>query len=72
MPRIDDPSQLPAALRARRAELQLSQEQVAEVTGLNRRVIGELKRGTISPRFATVLAIASALGLDLELRARER
>jgi HTH-type transcriptional regulator/antitoxin HipB len=72
MTRIDHPSQLAVALRARRAELQITQDEVAEVTGLNRRVIGELERGMISPRFATVLAIANALGLDVELRARER
>jgi HTH-type transcriptional regulator/antitoxin HipB len=69
---VDDLSDLVMQLRRRRAELKLSQEQVAEVSGLNRRVIGELERGTISPRFMTVLAIANALGLDVELRPRIR
>jgi HTH-type transcriptional regulator/antitoxin HipB len=69
---VDDLSDLVLQLRRRRAELKLTQEQVAEVSGLNRRVIGELERGTISPRFSTVLAIANALGLDIELRPRTR
>jgi HTH-type transcriptional regulator / antitoxin HipB len=69
---INDLAQLALVLRARRAELRLTQEQVADVTGLNRRVIGELERGRISPRFDTVQRIANALGLDVELRPRER
>jgi transcriptional regulator with XRE-family HTH domain len=72
MTRVDDLSQLATAIRARRAELQITQEEVAAVTGLNRRVVGELERGRISPRFETVVAIANALGLDVTLRPRER
>jgi transcriptional regulator with XRE-family HTH domain len=72
MPSIHDLSDLMRELRARRAELQISQEQLAAVTGLNRRVIGALERGSISPRFETVLRIANGLGLDVELRARGR
>ena len=72
MDRVADLSDLVLALRSRRRELELTQEQVAAVTGLNRRVIGALERGEISPRFDTVLRIANALGLDVELHARQR
>jgi HTH-type transcriptional regulator / antitoxin HipB len=72
MSSVDDLSELIAQLRARRAELRLTQEHLAEVSGLNRRVIGQLERGEISPRFDTVLRIARALGLDIELHPRGR
>ncbi len=72
MPSVDDLSDLVLQVRARRAELQLTQEQLAEVSGLNRRVVGQLERGEISPRFDTVLRIAHALGLDVELHPRGR
>jgi transcriptional regulator with XRE-family HTH domain len=72
MSAVHDLSDLVRELRARRAELRISQEQLAAVTGLNRRVIGELERGHISPRFETVLRIANGLGLDIELRTRGR
>lgn len=60
------------ALRARRRALDLSQDAVAELIGVNRRVVGELERGKGSVRLEIALATAGALGLDLELRARER
>ncbi|HKG02983.1 MAG TPA: helix-turn-helix domain-containing protein [Conexibacter sp.] len=72
MARIDHPSQLAAELRARRAALQLTQDEVADVVGVNRRVIGELERGKVTVRFEIVLAVAHALGLDVELRQRAR
>jgi y4mF family transcriptional regulator len=72
MTRIDHPSQLAAELRARRALLRLTQDELADVIGVNRRVIGELERGKVTVRFEIVLAVANALGLDIELRARER
>jgi len=60
------------ALRARRRALDLSQDTVAELIGVNRRVVGELERGKGSVRLEIALGAARALGLDLELRARER
>jgi HTH-type transcriptional regulator / antitoxin HipB len=72
MTRIDHPSQLAAELRARRAALRLTQDELADVVGVNRRVIGELERGKVTVRFEIVLAVVNALGLDIELRARER
>jgi predicted transcriptional regulator len=72
MTSVADLTDLARTLRARRVELMLTQEHLAEVTGLNRRVIGEIERARISPRFDTVQRIANALGLDVELRPRVR
>jgi HTH-type transcriptional regulator / antitoxin HipB len=72
MMRIEDTARLGIELRARRAALNLSQERLADAIGVNRRVIGELERGKASVRFEIVLAAAQALGLDLELRPRDR
>lgn len=69
---IRDTAQIGIELRTRRAELKVSQESLADAIGVNRRVIGELERGKASVRLEIVLAAAQALGLDLELRPRER
>ncbi len=58
------------ALRTRRRALHLSQDAVAELIGVNRRVVGELERGKGSVRLEIALAAARALGLDVELSAR--
>lgn len=60
------------AISVRRAGVGLTQEQLAEVIGVNRRVIGELERGKGSVRLEIALAAARAVGLDVELRSRER
>lgn len=62
--------ELGRVLRKHRRELELTQEELAEATGVNRRVIGELERGKGTVRVEIVLALAQALGLDLELRRR--
>jgi len=67
-----DPTSFGAAIGARRRALRLSQDAVAEVIGVNRRVIGELERGKGSVRLEIALAAARAVGLDVELRARGR
>jgi HTH-type transcriptional regulator / antitoxin HipB len=58
------------ALRTRRRELQLTQDALAAVIGVNRRVLGELERGKGSVRLEIALDAAAALGLDVELRPR--
>lgn len=57
-------------IRIRRRGLNLSQDQLAEVIGVNRRVIGELERGKGSVRLEIALAAARAVGLDVDLRRR--
>lgn len=67
-----NPTQLGQILAARRGELGLTQSDVADVIGVNRRVVGELERGKGSVRLAIAMEIAGALGLDLDLRVRGR
>ena len=54
-------------LRARRRELDLSQEDLANVIGTNRRVLGRLERGVGTVRLEIAIEAARALGLDLDL-----
>ncbi len=60
------------ALRARRRELNLRQEDVSSVIGVNRRVIGELERGKGSVQLQIAMEAARALGLDVELTPRPK
>lgn len=48
----------------------LTQQQLADSIGVNRRVVGELERGKGSVRIEIALAAARALGLDVDLRRR--
>ncbi|HZV72470.1 MAG TPA: helix-turn-helix domain-containing protein [Conexibacter sp.] len=67
-----DPSIFGTALRTRRQALRLTQDEVAEVIGVNRRVVGELERGKGTVRLEIALAAARAVGLDVALQARSR
>jgi HTH-type transcriptional regulator/antitoxin HipB len=58
------------AIRSRRVELDLTQEQVAFVAGVNRRVLGELEGGKPTVQLEIVLRVLAALGLELDLAAR--
>jgi y4mF family transcriptional regulator len=60
------------ALRERRRAVGLSQGAVADVVGVNRRVIGELERGKPTVRLDIALRVAEALGLDLSFSVRGR
>lgn len=57
-------------IRERRHRLGLSQEDLAAVVGVNRRVIGELERGKSSIRLGIAVRVAEAVGLDVTLRER--
>ena len=67
-----DPHAFGDELRIRRRGLGLSQDQLADAIGVNRRVVGELERGKGSVRLEIALAAAQALGLDVELQVRGR
>ncbi|MDW5594032.1 helix-turn-helix domain-containing protein [Conexibacter stalactiti] len=67
---IGTPTEFGAALERRRRELSLTQDDVASAIGVNRRVIGELERGKGSVRIEIALAVAQAVGLDVDLSAR--
>ena len=64
------PTEFGQLLRATRRALSLAQEDVADVVGVNRRVISELERGKGTVRLEIALEAARALGLDVELRPR--
>jgi HTH-type transcriptional regulator / antitoxin HipB len=64
------PTDLGHAIRRRRRELGLTQEEIAGVTGVNRRVVGELERGKGTVRLEIAMEVARSLGLDVELRPR--
>jgi HTH-type transcriptional regulator / antitoxin HipB len=57
-------------VKERRRKLGLSQAALANVVGVNRRVIGELERGKASVQLGIALRVAEAVGLDVELRER--
>jgi HTH-type transcriptional regulator/antitoxin HipB len=57
-------------IRDRRQRLGLSQSALADVVGVNRRVIGELERGKPSVQLNIALRVAEAVGLDVALRER--
>ncbi len=52
-------------LATRRADLGLTQRDVAELTGVSRRTLQELERGTITVRLDVLLRVLDALGLAL-------
>jgi HTH-type transcriptional regulator/antitoxin HipB len=59
-------------IRDRRQRLGLSQTALADVVGVNRRVIGELERGKPSVQLNIALRVAEAIGLDVALLERDR
>lgn len=61
---------LGAAIRQRRRELNLAQEDVANVIGVNRRVIGQLESGKETVQLKIALEAARAVGLDIHLQPR--
>jgi y4mF family transcriptional regulator len=58
----------PAAVRARRRQLQLRQGEVADLAGVSERFVYALEHGKESVQLDKVLAVLAALGLHLELR----
>jgi transcriptional regulator with XRE-family HTH domain len=68
--RIHSPEQLGRAIRVRRRELHLTQQTVADLTGVNRVVVGQLEHGKSTVQFRIVLLIVQVLGMDFELRTR--
>jgi DNA-binding XRE family transcriptional regulator len=67
---VRTPIELGNALRARRRELGLAQEEISSVIGVNRRVIGELERGKGTVQLQIAMEVARVLGLDIELEPR--
>jgi len=67
---IDSPAALGAAIRHRRRDLHLTQDDLALAIGVNRKVVGQLERGKETVRLDIALNAARALGLNLGVEAR--
>jgi transcriptional regulator with XRE-family HTH domain len=65
-------ARIAAQVAARRRELGLSQQQLAELTGTTQSAIARLESGGRPPRIDTLLRITSALDCELEVRLRPR
>lgn len=59
------PHEIGAEIRARRKLLRLTQEDVADLAGVNRRLVSEVERGMVSVTLRNLIAICGAVGLDL-------
>jgi HTH-type transcriptional regulator / antitoxin HipB len=70
MKRTNSPSDLGAAIRARRSALGITQDDLALSIGVNRKVIGQLERGKETVRLDIALSAARALGLNIGVEAR--
>lgn len=67
---IDSPDALGAAIRDRRRELKLTQEQVAGIARTGPRFVGDLESGKPTVRLAEVFRVLGALGLDVSIDRR--
>lgn len=70
MEQTDSPATLGAAIRKRRSEVGLTQDDLALSIGVNRKVIGQLEGGKETVQLAIALRAAQALGLDVGVEAR--
>lgn len=60
-----------AQLNSRRKSLKLSQTDVADVIGVNRRVLSQLENGKGTVQLRIALEAARAIGLDITLTPRK-
>ena len=63
--RVTEGAALGAALRSRRKRLGYTQEDLADMLGFSPRLVGEIERGRGTVGIDTVLAFATALGVDV-------
>lgn len=67
---IQDSADMGRAIRSRRKELMITQQEIADVVGVNRRVISELESGKETVQLRIVLETARTLGLNISLDPR--
>lgn len=60
-----------SVIKERRALLGLTQQDLADYTGLSLRIIKSIEAGKANPSVATLLKIAEVLGLELRLKVKE-
>ncbi|RAM37441.1 type II toxin-antitoxin system Y4mF family antitoxin [Arthrobacter globiformis] len=63
-------AKLAAAVRARRADLRLSQQDLADMAGVSERFVRFVEQGKPSLRLDTLLVLLETLGLELGLGTR--
>jgi transcriptional regulator with XRE-family HTH domain len=66
MPRVSPEEQFARNLRSRRQAAGLSQEQLADRTGLHPTEISRLERAVREPRLGTMLKLARGLDIGIE------
>lgn len=67
---IRSPEQLGGAVAHSRKAKGYSQQEFADLAGVGRRFVSDLENGKPTAEIGKVLQVLTALGLDLELRAR--
>lgn len=70
--RVGKATELGVALRDARARQRLSQQEVAERAGVQRYQVANLELGKGNPSLKTLLAVLSAVGLDMQVDAGDR
>ncbi|HKS01931.1 MAG TPA: type II toxin-antitoxin system Y4mF family antitoxin [Arthrobacter sp.] len=63
-------AELAVAVRARRADLRLSQQDLADMAGVSERFVRFVEQGKPTLRMDTLLALLDTLGLELQLATR--
>lgn len=58
------------SIRRRRAELELTQGELADVSGVTLRFVSELERGKGTAQYEGIRRVLAALGLDLFVESR--
>lgn len=76
---IHSPSEIGSLIKARRAQRDIGQEQLAAIVGISRYTLVDIETGKSDPKFSTVLKLADALGFrialvpsDVEINTRPR
>jgi|JI10StandDraft_1071094.scaffolds.fasta_scaffold1376533_2 transcriptional regulator with XRE-family HTH domain len=64
---LRDATGLSQALRSRRRELGLTQEELGQRAGLAAKHVSRIENGTHEPKVSTLFALVSALGLELAI-----
>ncbi len=64
-------SDLALVVRTRRRSLRLDQRGLAEIAGMSVHALSDLESGKGNPTLTTLTRLATALGLELDLRVRQ-
>jgi DNA-binding XRE family transcriptional regulator len=68
---IRDSNELGRVISSRRRQLRLTQEEIADLIGTHRRVIGELEQGKRTVQLRIVIDTCRVLGLDVKVDPRQ-